>query len=268
MAKTIVLKIGGSVLTDKTLREVNIRGEVIEKVANEIRELMDEGNRFILLHGVGSAGHVPVKEYELYKGFFDKRQLIGYAIAQNRVNRVRQAVLDALERSGVPGIMFFPSSFIVADKGRIIKIYYEPMVKIAETGIVPVLSGDMVADLTMKLSVCSGDQQAFKMAKVFNADLIIFGVDVDGVFDSDPKKGKAKLLKELTLREVEEIISQVGGAAGIDVSGGMKGKLLEALANKWFFEKGGEVWILNIMKDKMLTRAVKGETDGFTRITK
>ena len=267
MPKTIVFKIGGSALTDKTLREVNIRTELIERLANEIRELIDEGYRFVILHGVGSAGHVPVKEYELYKGFFSKKQLIGYAIAQNRVNKVRQAVLDALERNGVPGIMFFPSSFVISDKGRIVKMYYEPMVKIVETGIVPVLSGDMVADLTMKLSVCSGDQQAFRMAEIFNADLIVFGVDVDGVFDSDPKREKANLLKRLTLREIEEIIGRVGGAAGIDVSGGMKGKLLEALANKWFFEKGGEVWILNVMKDKMLTRALKGETDEFTRIT-
>jgi len=150
----------------------------------------------------------------------------------------------------------------------VVKTYHEPMVKIVQTGIIPVLSGDMVADLTMGLSVCSGDQQAFKLAEIFDSKLIIFGVDVDGVYDSDPKKGEANLIKRLTYDEVKNIVKKVGGAAGIDVSGGMKGKLLEALANKRFFDNGGEVWILNATKENMLTKALMKETDEYTRITR
>jgi len=268
MPMKVIFKIGGSVLTDKTDPKVNVRYDVIDRLAREISQLIAKDYRFVLLHGVGSAGHVPVKQYELYKGFFSEKQLIGYAIAQNRVNRVRQAVLDALEKNGVPGILFLPSSFILADKGRIVKTYHEPMVKIVQTGIIPVLSGDMVADLTMGLSVCSGDQQAFKLAEIFDSKLIIFGVDVDGVYDSDPKKGEANLIKRLTYDEVKNIVKKVGGAAGIDVSGGMKGKLLEALANKRFFDNGGEVWILNATKENMLTKALMKETDEYTRITR
>ncbi|OYT25569.1 MAG: hypothetical protein B6U95_08995 [Thermofilum sp. ex4484_82] len=75
MPMKVIFKIGGSVLTDKTDPKVNVRYDVIDRLAREISQLIAKDYRFVLLHGVGSAGHVPVKQYELYKGFFSSQNL-------------------------------------------------------------------------------------------------------------------------------------------------------------------------------------------------
>lgn len=252
----IVLKIGGSVLTDKTKEELLIKSKLIDKIASEIKSLMDKGFTFCIVHGVGSAGHPPVRKYKLHLGFQSKDQLIGYAEAQNRVNRLRQEVLDSLERHGVPAIEFYPSSMIVSNKMIVTKFFSEAMERIVSTGVVPVLSGDMVADLAMGLSVCSGDILVFELARIFGSKKILFGVDVDGIFSGDPKKQEAKLIENINVELLPELLKEAGGSSGIDVSGGMKGKIKTMLLYKNFFEDGGEVIIFNLTNPENLSKVL------------
>ncbi|MEM4004515.1 MAG: UMP kinase, partial [Desulfurococcaceae archaeon] len=43
---------------------------------------------------------------------------------------------------------------------------------------------------------------------MINADLILNATDVDGIYDSNPKKNpQAKLLKEVHIKELEEMLS-------------------------------------------------------------
>ncbi|MEM1832129.1 MAG: UMP kinase, partial [Desulfurococcaceae archaeon] len=46
------------------------------------------------------------------------------------------------------------------------------------------------------------------VAEMINADLILNATDVDGIYDSNPKKNpQAKLLKEVHIKELEEMLS-------------------------------------------------------------
>ena len=78
----------------------------------------------------------------------------------------------------------------------------------------------------------------------------------------------AKLIGSLRVTEIPGILEGVGGSSGIDVSGGMKGKLMEAYAHKRFFEEGGEAWILNATRRRALLSAISGGGLRFTRITR
>ena len=267
MSEPIVIKIGGSVLGDKT-QDMIFRKETIASVIKDIAELYkNKKTRFVIVHGVSSAGHMPVKKYELYKGFLGEYQLIGYTIAQNRVNKLRQLILDYMEQEGLPGIEFYPSSLLIGDKGRVIE-YYEKSVKaLYDVGITPVISGDMMGDNKMGLSVCSGDQLVFIMAEIFDSKRIIFGVDVDGVFDKDPTSGDANLIIDISFAKIRAVAEGAKGAHGVDVSGGMRGKLIEIARHKEFFDRGGEVWIINMLKEKALSRTIEGDRNfQFTRI--
>ena len=267
--KILVFKIGGSVLTDKKRSSLEVRVGVLRGIARNIKELIDEGYRFILVHGVGSIGHLLVAKYELHKGIKGKEKLIRLTETQNRVNEIiRSRVLRVLEENGIPAVLFLPSSTIYQENGRIKEFYYRPVQRFFDLGFVPIFSFFMVADTNndLGLTICSGDQIAFELAKVFNAKTIIFGVDVNGIYDRDPVLPGARLIKRLSLRDAREILEKVGKGANIDVSGGMRGKLREALLHPSFFENGGEVWIFNALRENMLLKVIKGETEIFTRI--
>ena len=260
----VVIKVGGSVLTDKKRTDkIVIRDEVIGYVASEIRSLLDAGVRVALIHGVGSVGHLPVKKYELYKGITREDQLIKLTYTQNRVNELRQKFLNALEKHGVPAVKFYPSSLVVATKGRIVKFFGEGIKRFYEVGFVPVLSGDMVADTddSLRLSVCSGDQLAFALADLLGSKRIVFGVDVDGVYDRN-----GNVVEKIKFSEIKQVLEGVGTGAAIDVTGGMRGKLMEITRHEDFFKRGGEVWILSLLKKGTLYRALIDGSGTFTRI--
>ena len=60
MSEIVILKIGGSVLTDKN----KISAPKPEEIARMAREISDGKNtKLVLIHGAGSFGHHQAKEY-------------------------------------------------------------------------------------------------------------------------------------------------------------------------------------------------------------
>jgi len=56
---TRILKIGGSILTDKN-REMSARADEITRIAREISSSRSQD--LVLVHGAGSFGHIPAKK--------------------------------------------------------------------------------------------------------------------------------------------------------------------------------------------------------------
>ncbi len=254
--QAVVLKIGGSVVSDKERKEMAINSERIKRIASEIENLTDEF-RFYLVHGVGNAGHPPVRKYDLHHGLRKKAQLIGFTIAQNRVNVLRNEFLNALEAEHVPAIEFYPSSTIVSEDMDIKTFYSEPMRRIVAKGAIPVLSGDLVADRSQGLTVCSGDALVFELARIFDVKVILFGADVDGIYSGPSEQEATRLVKNLDVAELEEMLKEAGGSTGIDVSGGMRGKIRMMLRYRWFFEDGGEVRVFNLGTPDALQKVLR-----------
>ncbi|RLI65504.1 MAG: hypothetical protein DRO67_02585 [Candidatus Asgardarchaeum californiense] len=259
-----VIKLGGSVISDKT-KDMVFREEVIDHIVSDISKL---NKRLMVVHGVGSAGHPPVLKYEIHKGFKSKDQLEGLTIAQNRVNKVRQLIAETFEKYRLPGFLFYPSSFIESSKGRISSIFETAIKKYFDLGAIPILSGDVVVDTAMGFSVLSGDQIVTKLAQLFNADKVIYGIDVDGLFTAPPNKVQnAKHIPEIKLDNLKRMIDAVGGSQGIDVSGGMRGKIKEIILAEEFLKQGKEIILLNMLQEHPLTRLERNDpTLKMTRI--
>ena len=86
----------------------------------------------------------------------------------------------------------------------------------------------MVLDEKLNASVVSGDAIIPFLAKKLNARKVFFGTDVAGIFTADPKKvSKAKLIEKIHPHNFEEVLLKVSGSSAVDVTGGMRGKLLE-----------------------------------------
>ncbi len=253
-AKLTVLKIGGSVITDKSV-ELKARTNTIDRLATEIEKA--NVHSLIIVHGGGSFGHPRAQQYEIKDGLKDGSQKIGFAETHHLMTVLNGLLMDALIWHTVPAVSVTPSSVIVTKNGRIQSLEDAPIEKLLDMSFLPVLYGDAVLDSELGFTILSGDQLVAMLATHFGAERIIVGTDVDGLHDADPKTEKtAKLFEHLTLRELEGLQSRLGKSTASDVTGGMVGKIAELLPA---LEKGIPVTIMNATKPNSVYMALKGE---------
>ncbi len=262
-AKTTVLKIGGSVITDKN-KELGVNMEAISRLADEILEANQRN--LIIVHGGGSFGHPVAQEYAIKDGFKDKSQLLGFAETHHVMTVLNGIFMDALIWRGIPAVSIMPSSCMTTRNGRIHHFGDTPIKQLLKMEFIPVLYGDAVFDTELGFTILSGDQLVAFLATQFSAKNIVIGVDVDGLYDTDPKTdAKAKMFDRLTLNELNKICGQLGGSNACDVTGGMRNKIAEIIPA---VEKGIPVFIVNATKPKYVYKALKGENVKGTLIEK
>jgi isopentenyl phosphate kinase len=255
----VVIKLGGSVITDKRLAfKANYRS--MNSIAKELTRVRD---RLILLNGAGSFGHIPVKRYGLDKGF-SREKIRSFASTKLQLLRLQEILASVLRSHGIPVVPFSPSSFMMARSGRLCTAELAPIKKFLQLGLVPLLGGDLLADLECGWRVVSADQMAAWIAPRVGASTIIYGTDVDGLYSSDPKVCKdALLLETLSCREIRGIAESTLGSRMPDVTAGMRGKLLEA---ERAAKKGIEVVIMNLRRPGNLHSILGGRRGRWTRI--
>lgn len=252
--KPTVLKIGGSVITDKN-GELSARTEVINRLAEETQKA--NVNSLIIVHGGGSFGHPTAQKYGIKEGLKHDAQKVGFAETHHVMTVLNGLVMDALVWHNIPAFSVAPSCCVVTENGRI-KLCEDTALKtLLKMGFVPVLYGDAVFDEKLGFTVLSGDQIVAYLARKFGAGKIVIGVDTDGLYDADPKVAKnAKLYTHLTLSELEKVKLKLGGSTATDVTGGMLGKIMELVPA---VEQGISVEIVNAAKSKRVYKALMGE---------
>jgi len=263
-AKPIILKIGGSAITDKTTEEMP-RTEVINRLAEEIKRA--DLDNLIIVHGGGSFGHPVAQRYGIKEGYNDdptKKQ--GFAETHHTMTLLNGLVMDAFIVHEIPAISIAPSSCFVTENGKI-KFFDETVLKsIAKMVFTPVFYGDAVFDDKLGFTILSGDQLVAYLAIKYKAQKIVLGVDTDGLFDCDPKTNpNAKPYKHLTLAELKQIQPKLGKAAGTDVTGGMSGKIAELIPA---IEQGVHVTITGATKGLSIYRALTDQSVLGTEIEK
>lgn len=261
--KPIILKIGGSVITDKG-EELAARMQDMNRLAEEIREANVQN--LIIIHGGGSFGHPLAQQYAINSGFKEENQRIGFAETHHVMTVLNGLFMDALIWRNVPAVSITPSSCIITRNGRIQCFEDAPLKALLKMGFLPVLYGDAVLDTELGFAILSGDQLVSNIATRFDAKRIIIGVDVDGLYDADPKVEKtAKMFKHLTLKELKRLQDKLGKPTACDVTGGMFGKIIELLPA---IEHGIPITVVNATKPNYIYKALKGEIVEGTLIEK
>ncbi|MBS7625736.1 isopentenyl phosphate kinase family protein [Candidatus Bathyarchaeota archaeon] len=255
----IIIKIGGSVITEKDKAPLFNRN-LMEKIAEEISKVED---KLLLVHGAGSFGHPIAKKYSIHEGYRSEKQLMGVAELKQSMSSLTLMITETLIKHRIPVVPFLSSSCMVAEGSRLVHVNTEPFRLMINLGLVPICSGDVIADLKWGFSIISGDQIAVYLATSLNAKMVIFGCDVDGVFDSDPKKNpEAKLIKTITPSTLKYYENSLGGSAAVDVTKGMLGKMKESLS---FVSHGGEVVIANLKRPENIMEILHGRDVPCTR---
>jgi isopentenyl phosphate kinase len=254
--KPVILKIGGSAITDKT-GQLAAKTEIINRLAEEIKRA--DLDNLIIVHGGGSFGHPTAQKYGIKDGYNqDPTQKLGFAETHHVMTVLNGLVMDALIWHEVPAVSIAPSSCILTENGKV-KFFDETVLKtLTKMVFTPVLYGDAVLDEKMGFTVLSGDQLVAYLAIKYKASKIVVGVDTDGLFEEDPKVNpNAKVYNHLTLEELKKIQPKLGKAAGKDVTGGMQGKMAELIPA---IEQGIPVTVTGATKALSIYRALTDQS--------
>lgn len=256
--KLIILKLGGSIITDKKSEIPKTDLANLEKFSAEIAKGYDPKKmRLILIHGAGSYGHTIAKRTGLHLGIVRDEQLVDFAEVQRLQNELDCIVTQHLIKHGLPAIPCQASSFMVLNDKRIVRADITAIKHFVDIGMIPVLYGVPAYDMKQKCAVLSGDQIAPYLAKELKAEKIIHVTNVDGIYDKDPNKfSDAKHIPSINSENFEEIKKALTGSLDTDVSGGMLTKVSELM------NIGVESQIISGLITGNIIKAMKGDNVG------
>jgi isopentenyl phosphate kinase len=217
MSERMILKLGGSVITDKSA-DCAVNRDSLASIAAAIAGARTSG--IVVVHGAGSCGHPEAKRYHLDTGVSEGRTE-GIWVTHRVVSSLNDEVVRALRDKGVAAVGVHPFHTAVADNGRLVSFEHRHLEKMLALGMVPVIHGDVVMDLTRGACIISGDQLVRYLALALHITCVGLATDVPGVLDEDRVVPKITRGTALNLH--------IGNSKHTDVTGGMSGKLRELL---------------------------------------
>ncbi len=248
--RRIVVKVGTSTLTYEN-GKLNIRR--IERLVRTISDLQNRGFEMVLVSsgavGVGAAklgwGGRPrelamkqaaaaVGQCELMH-IYDK-MFLEYGINVAQILLTRENIVDDDQRENI----------------------HNTFTALMRTGTVPIVNeNDTVATAELKHIESFGDNDTLSavVARMCSADLLVIFSDIDGLYDSDPRKNpQAKLIGHV--RNIDAKIRRMAGGAGTaNGTGGMATKITAA---ELCMDAGIPMLVANGDKEGLLYDIVEG----------
>ncbi len=254
-----VVKLGGSVITDKRGDRPRIRRKALARLAEELASA-PRGRVVGVVHGAGSFGHGPVLRSGIQKGVRTPAQRLAWAEIQVLQNELNVVVCRALIAAGLPAVPHQASASAVMDARRLAHLDDTALRELGARHMIPVLYGVPAADRAQGCSILSGDVLAPALARILGADLLVLGTDVDGVFTADPRLDPdAKPLCRITPQTWPQVADSLGPATSKDVTGGMRGKVSALLIHA---QNGLHARIIDITRPGHLAQALRGANVG------
>ena len=228
----VFLKLGGSLITDKRTAEAP-RLEVITRLAQEIAaaQRTDPALRLVIGHGSGSFGHLHGRKYGTRDGVHDAPGWYGYAATGDAAARLNRIVIAALLAAGIPAWSIQPGALIRCEDGRIVA-GPEATVELAlARGLTPIVYGDVALDAVRGGTIVSTEEIFDRLADELKPARIVLAGEVDGIFTADPQLDPAaRPIAEITPATLAAIAGGLGSSHGVDVTGGMRAKVMQSLA--------------------------------------
>ncbi len=258
MQAPVVVKLGGSAITDKS-RACTARLEVIH---NAISEISTYSGPLVLLHGGGSFAHPFVSKAALQNGFKRKTQLASVSEIELNLDQLTRIIGVGLLLRHKPFVPLAPMSFLTLRGGIVSKVFLGPVSAALQLGLIPLIHGDIAFDETRGCGIVSADRIASLLGERLRIPRVLFGCDVDGLYDGNPKTSlKARLVSEVNRGNYSKVLRGLRPSSG-DVTGGMRGKALEALR---LARHGCECYIFNLTESSNLENLLEGSSSIGTR---
>lgn len=220
MARPVLVKLGGSLVTDKAA-ESSFQRPAARRLLAEIAKA---NVPTVLLHGAGSYGHPQAARHKLGQA---KAKPDGVSEVQAAVGALAAQMVSLAHDAGLRPLHFPLHQAVRSEGGVLNDLPFEAVAKAVEEGYTPMMHGTLVRDSALGWRVVSADELMQEFAAELTPRLAVFATDVDGIFSDDPGRPGATLLEK-----VSRIVSIGGGSGGkgADVTGRMASKLERARA--------------------------------------
>jgi isopentenyl phosphate kinase len=228
MAELVFLKLGGSLITDKT-GESAARPRVIRRLAREVRAALNKRPdlKLVLGHGSGSFGHVVARRYGTRKGVRGPEAWRGFAEVADVAAQLNGIVREACIQEGIPVLSLPPSALARCEKGLVTKLDLTPINLALKAGLVPLVRGDVVFDSVWGGTIASTEDVFAYLAQEMSPARILLVGDVPGVFGQTSVTRVVPVITPATFALISPALS---GARGADVTGGMAAKVTQMLS--------------------------------------
>lgn len=251
----IFVKIGGSLITDKT-KPYTVNKKALQIICGEVKKAGRFGKQLVLGHGGGSFPHVPAKKYLTHKGILNNKSFRGIAEVADAAARLNRIVIKQLLETGVNAVSINPSSMMTAKNHGLKSIYSDSIEELLKHNILPVLYGDQMMDTGIGCTIFSTEKVLGYLAlhlqkKGYKIEQMIHCGQTNGVYDEN-----GKTIGLINAQNFEKYRRSLEGSGGIDVTGGMIHKVEEALN---LAKQGIPGLIIDGIEHGTLSRAVKGE---------
>jgi len=260
----IILKLGGSLLTDKN-KPFSIREDIVK---DSIQQIVDAEEKLILIHGGGSYGHPLAKKYSIVKGIDSTipNQVLGLTETHQSMNKFNSYMIKLFLEKKFPVLSIQASSIFIKDSNEISTSSMEVIETALDLNIMPILYGDIILDKQGSFSIISGDQIILELCKNlerYRISKVIFTMETEGIYvDDDQSNNDYKLATECYSDDLDNLkLADLGQK--IDVTGGIKGKLNFI---KQICDKNIPIQLINGLKDEYIYKSLKNQEIDCTNI--
>ena len=218
---TILIKLGGSLITDKT-RAKSFRPDSIRRIARQVVRLRDHSPsiRIIIGHGSGSFGHFEARKYRTAEGVKTERELQGFVQVGAVAAELSLLAQNEFLAARLPMMRFQPSTAIVARDKRIKSFDSRALAMALDQQLVPLIHGDIALDEIIGGTIISTETLFARLVETLDVQMIILLGEVEGALD---KTGA--LIPRITPSSLAGVRSALAGSHGVDVTGGMLQKV-------------------------------------------
>lgn len=255
MAKLLLIKLGGSLITDKS-KEFTAKPDVILRLAKEIMSAKKSfAGKIILAHGSGSFGHSAASKFKTKDGMVNNSSVVGLPLVADAAIQINRIVMKQFVGAKMPAVSFSPASFLLAKNRHLKKAYTEPLFEALGLGFLPVLYGDIIFDQKQGFCIFSSETVLSILANesksIFDDIKIVYCGNTDGVYDAD-----GKTIPKITPKSFVNLKASITGSGQTDVTGGMLHKVEESLE---LSKKGIQTVIISGIHPGELKKAILGK---------
>ena len=273
MKELVFLKLGGSLITDKTKPYTPLLDMMDDLALQIATTLQAQPNlRLVIGHGAGSFGHVAASEYKTRDGYPRPSPLAhrerdqneenyweGFAEVWYQASTLNRYMMKALHKANVRAISLPPSSSVIASEGRVSVWETTPIRMALSSRMVPVIFGDVVFDEIRGGTILSTEDLFMHLARALSPERILLAGLESAVWEDFP--ARTKKIEKITPDTFDQISAGIGKAEGADVTGGMESKVKQMLE---LIENNHEltIQIFSGTEPGNIVRTLTGETLG------
>lgn len=226
MPERVFLKLGGSLITDKS-SPYTPRPEVIRQMAEEVRAAltMRSDLELVIGHGSGSFGHAAAAPYGTRQGVRTPREWRGYAEVAAAAARLNRIVTDLFLEAGVPVLSLQPSASAHCRDGKLVHLEAAPIRNALAHGLVPLIYGDVALDEIRGGTIVSTEDLFIYLTPLLAPQRILLVTRVAGVLDD-----RGEVIPMISPADLPALRPVLQGARGVDVTGGMANKVEQMAA--------------------------------------